>query len=81
MRRSMHSLGNSLIRHAAGWLASFLAVAISLVGRSGEVSLAANRTDLADRDSARDGGAAQISYLQVGGDKGEHEDWWPPKPE
>lgn len=80
MRRSMHSLGNSLIRHAAGWLASFLAVAISLVGRSGEAAEPQNSS--LRRASAFDLGESietQVTYVQLGYKDGE--DWPPPRPE
>ena len=81
MSRSMKSLGNNLVRHAAGWLASFLAVAVALLGRSGSVTAPAAGSDLETYGVAQSEVGAQISYLQVGTEHGDNEDWWPPRPE
>lgn len=83
MSRSVKFLSNNLVRRAASWIASFLAVAsVSLLGRSGEAS--ASPVASLDRSTLNVGQSdadLQISYLQVGMGKGEDGDWWPPKPE
>lgn len=83
MSRSVKSLSNNFVRRAAGWMASFLALAsVSLLGRSGEA--AASPIVLLDRDTLEVGHSdsdIQINYLQIGMDNGEDGDWWPPKPE
>lgn len=80
MSRSMKSLGNNLVRHAAGWLASFLAVAVALLGRSADVS--DHTVGSLKRSVVYDVGGdteAQVSYVQLGFKDGE--DWPPPRPE
>lgn len=83
MSRSVKFLSNNLVRRAAGWMASFLAVAsVSLLGRPGEA--AASPMMSLDRDTLKadqSDSDIQISYLQIGADKGEDGDWWPPQPE
>lgn len=81
MNRSVRFLSNNLVRRAAGWMASFLAVAsVSLLGRpaaaSPIVSLGSDTLTVDHSDSD-----IQISYLQMGADKGGDGDWWPPVPE
>lgn len=83
MSRSLKVFGNNFVRRAASWMASFLAlVSVSLSGRSGEA--AANPIVLLDRDSlnvGHSGSSMQMSYLQVGMNKSDNQDWWPPLPE
>lgn len=81
MSRSVKFFSNNLVRRAASWMASFLALAsVSLSGRSGGV--AASIVDSSDNSSRYRGDQAteiQISYVQLGYKDGE--DWPPPRPE
>ena len=83
MNRSVKFFSRNLIRRAASWMASFLALAsVSLLSRSGEaaassfVALDKNTPMVAHSDSD-----LQMSYLQVGTNKNDNQDWWPPTPE
>lgn len=83
MSRSVKFFSNNLVRRAASWMASFLALAsVSLSGRSGEV--AASSFVALDRNTPMVGQSdsdLQMSYLQVGTSKNDNQDWWPPLPE
>ena len=80
MSRSMKSLCNNLVRRTAGWTASFLAVIVSLLGRSGDA--AASPVDSQNSESlyyVDQEASTQVSYVQLGFKDGE--DWPPPRPE
>jgi hypothetical protein len=80
MSRSMKILGNNLVRRAAGWMASFLAVAsVFLGGRSGEVSATLVGSQKSDTAYMGQETGTQFSYVQLGFKDGE--DWPPPRPE
>ena len=83
MNRSMTFLSSRLVRRAAGWMANFLALAsVSLLGRSAEA--AANSNMPLDRNASmasHSNSEIQMSYLQVGTNKNDNQDWWPPLPE
>lgn len=76
----MRSIGNAFVRHAAGWTASVLAVAVSLLGRSGEVTThSVNSPKPESFFGVGQGTEIQVSYVQLGFKEGE--DWPPPRPE
>lgn len=83
MSRSVKLLSNSIARRAASWMASFLAVAsVSLLGRSG--AAAASPAVSLGGDTLKVGHSdldLQVTYLQIGVNTSENQDWWPPLPE
>ncbi len=81
MKESMRSVANVFVRNAAGCVASLLAVAVALLGRSDAMAMPAVLSDRETLGVGQSDTGTQISYLQVGMGNGENADWWPPRPE
>jgi len=81
MNQKIRTIGNAVVRLAAGWLASLLAVAVSVLGRSGEISAQPIALPKLELYKADQGAGTGISYVQLGFKDKDGGEWWPPKPE